>query len=172
MQILAEIHHAEGINIQGKTVHRNAVRAVILRGRELLMIYSANVGDYKFPGGGVNKGESYEQALFREVQEECGVSLLQVGEEICRTVEYDLPMEQEYDVFKMISYYYHCEVQDGFGPQKLDDYEVDLGFMPVWIDLEKAIEINNFLLNSSDPPRWLGREVLVLEYIRDLIAES
>jgi hypothetical protein len=72
----------------------------------------------------------------------------------------------------MISYYYQCKIQDGFGLQKLDDYEVDLGFMPVWIDLKKAIEINNFLLNSSDPPRWLEREVLVLEYIRDLIAES
>jgi ADP-ribose pyrophosphatase YjhB (NUDIX family) len=88
MQILAEIHHAEGINIQGKTVHRNAVRAVILRGQELLMVYSANVGDYKFPGGGVHKGESYAQALHREVQEECGMSLLQVGDEICRVVEY------------------------------------------------------------------------------------
>ena len=30
-----------------------AVRAVILRGLELLMVYSSNVGDYKFPGGGV-----------------------------------------------------------------------------------------------------------------------
>ena len=69
MQILAEIHHAEGINIEGKTVHRNAVRAVILRGQELLMIYSANVGDYKFPGGGVNKGETHKQALVREVKE-------------------------------------------------------------------------------------------------------
>jgi 8-oxo-dGTP pyrophosphatase MutT (NUDIX family) len=172
MQILAEIHHAEGINTQGKTVHRNAVRAVILRGQDLLMVYSANVGDYKFPGGGVDKGETHEQALHREIQEECGMSLLQVGEEICRTVEYDLPMEQEYDVFKMTSYYYPCEVQDGFGLQKLDDYEVGLGFTPVWIDIKKAIEINKVLLNSSHPPRWLGREVLVLEYIRGLIAES
>ena len=170
--MLAEIHHAEGINIQGKTVHRNAVRAVILRGQDLLMVYSANVGDYKFPGGGVDRGESHQQALVREVKEECGMSLSQVGREICRTVEYDLPMEQEYDVFKMTSCYYQCDVQDGYGPQKLDDYEVDLGFTPVWIDLKKAIEINKVLLNSSHPPRWLGREVLVLEYIRDLMAEN
>jgi 8-oxo-dGTP pyrophosphatase MutT (NUDIX family) len=172
MQVLAEIHHSKGINIHGRKIHRHAARALILRGQELLMIYSTKVGDYKFPGGGVDRGESHQRALVREVKEECGMSLLRVGEEICRTVEYDLPMEQEYDVFKMTSYYYGCVVQDGFGPQKLDDYEVDLGFTPVWIDLEKAIEFNTVLLDSADPPRWLGREVLVLEYIRDLMAES
>jgi len=129
------------------------------------MVYSANVGDYKFPGGGVDKGETYEQALVREVREECGMSLLHVGNEICRVVEYDQPVEQEYDAFKMTSYYYQCEVQDGFGPQKLDDYEQDLGFMPVWMDLDQAIQINRSLLKSPDPPEWLQREVVVLEYL-------
>jgi 8-oxo-dGTP pyrophosphatase MutT (NUDIX family) len=166
MQPLAEIHRSEGIDIHGRAIHRHAVRAVILRGQELLMIFSANVGDYKFPGGGVDEGETHAQALVREVKEECGMSILQVGEEICRVVEYDLPVEQEYDVFKMTSYYYQCEVQDGFGLQKLDDYEVDLGFVPAWINLDGAIQINKSLLNSLNPPEWLQREILVLEYIK------
>jgi 8-oxo-dGTP pyrophosphatase MutT (NUDIX family) len=105
MQLLGEIHHSKGVNIHGRTIHRHAVRAVILRGQELLMIYSTKVGDYKFPGGGVNDGETHQQALIREVKEECGMSLLPVGNEICRVVEYDLPVEQAYDVFKMSSYY-------------------------------------------------------------------
>ena len=133
------------------------------------MIYSANVGDYKFPGGGVDKDESHEQALIREVQEECGMSLLQVGNEICRVVEYDLPVEPEYDAFKMTSYYYRCEVQDGFGSQKLEDYELNLGFEPVWIHLDRAMELNKALLNIPHPPKWLDREVLVLEYLRPKI---
>jgi len=130
------------------------------------MIYSSNVGDYKFPGGGVNEGETHEQALVREVREECGMSLFHVGNEICRVVEYDLPMEQEYDAFKMTSYHYQCEVLDGFGLQKLDNYERDLGFVPAWIKLDRAIEINKSLLDTSKPPRWLEREVLVLEYLK------
>ncbi|MDD2923303.1 MAG: NUDIX domain-containing protein, partial [Anaerolineales bacterium] len=75
MKILAEIHRAKDINIQGKTICRTAVRAVIQRGRSLLMVYSANVGDYKLPGGGVDAGESHEQALTRELREECGAQL-------------------------------------------------------------------------------------------------
>jgi 8-oxo-dGTP diphosphatase len=166
MQPLAEIHRSEGVNIHGRAIHRHAVRAVILRGQELLMIYSASMGDYKFPGGGVNEGETHEQALVREVNEECGMSLLLLGDEICRVIEFDQPEEQEYDAFKMTSYYYLCEVQDDFGPQKLDDYEVDLGFIPMWIHLDQAMEINQALLKTSSPPKWLSREVLVLEYLR------
>jgi 8-oxo-dGTP pyrophosphatase MutT (NUDIX family) len=172
MQILAEIHRSEGVNIHGRTIHRHAVRAVMLRGQELLMIHSANVGDYKFPGGGVDPGESHKQALVREVREECGMSLLHVGDEICQVVEYDLPVEQEYDVFKMTSYYYPCEVQDGFGSQKLDRYEQELGFVPVWVDLDQAIQINKTLRDSPDPPEWLGREILVLEYLKRILLEQ
>ena len=54
MKILAEIHRRKGINLLGKTIHRIAVRGVILRGQNLLMVHSSVVGDYKFPGGGGN----------------------------------------------------------------------------------------------------------------------
>ncbi len=70
MQILTEIHRTEELNINGKTIHRTAVRAIILRGRDLLMIHSTTVGDYKFSGGGVNADESLELALRREISEE------------------------------------------------------------------------------------------------------
>jgi 8-oxo-dGTP pyrophosphatase MutT (NUDIX family) len=60
MKILTEIHRSSGVNTAGKTVHRTAVRAVILRGHDLLMFHSTNVGDYKFPGGGMEEGESHE----------------------------------------------------------------------------------------------------------------
>ena len=49
MPLLTTIHRADGINIHGKTIQRTAVRGVIQRGRELLMIYSANAGDYQLP---------------------------------------------------------------------------------------------------------------------------
>jgi len=172
MNILTEIHRSAGINIQGKTIHRTAVRGVTLRGRDLLMIYSSAVGDYKFPGGGVAEGESHEQALRREVQEECGMSLAQVGNEIGRVVEYNLPIEQDYEVFKMTSHYYRCEVQDGFGTQKLDSYEQVLGFVPVWVDVDQAIQENKRLLNAPAPPEWLRREIFVLEYLRQNLFKS
>ena len=166
MKILAEIHRRDGINVNGKTVHRTAVRAVISKGKKLLMIYSSNVGDYKFPGGGVDRGETHAQALQREVQEECGASLMNIGLGIGAVIEYNIPMESDYDVFKMTSYYYRCDVADGFGAQNLDGYERDLGFKPMWIDIAEAIHVNKTLLQSDKHIEWLKREIFVLEYIQ------
>lgn len=172
MKILTEIFRTEGINLNGKTTHRTAVRAVILRGLKLLMVYSANVGDYKFPGGGVDVDETLEHALARELLEECGATLLRVNDELGAIIEYDAAKEPEYDLFKMSSYYYFCQIGDAFGVQNLDDYEHDLGFQPVWIDIKDAIEKNRLLLDSKNPPQWLRREIFALEYIQRRIMQS
>ncbi len=166
MEILAEIYRCDGINVKGKTVYRTAVRAVVLRDTSLLMIYSSNVGDYKFPGGGVNQGETHLQALRREVQEECGMSVMNVGLEVGAVIEYNVPMEDNYDVFKMISHYYQCEVKDEVGTQKLDEYEQNLGFKPIWIEIDDAIRFNKALLRSEKNIEWLKREIFVLEYLQ------
>jgi 8-oxo-dGTP pyrophosphatase MutT (NUDIX family) len=166
MNILTEIHCRPGLNIPGRTVHRTAVRGVVLRSRELLMVYCSNVGDYKFPGGGVGEGETHAQALCREVQEESGMSVLRIGSEIGAVIEYNTPMEKDYDVFKMTSHYYLCEVQGDFGEQKLEDYEREMGFRPVWVDIDRAILLNKELLHTDQTIRWLHREIFVLEYIQ------
>ena len=167
MPILTAIHRADGVNVHGRTVHRTAVRAVIQRGRDLLLIFSAAMGDYKFPGGGVDAGETHEQALRREVREECGAELSRIGEEIGAVVEYDNDTETDFDTFKMTSHYYRCEVAEGFGAQRLVGYEKDLGFTPVWISIEAALQQNKMFLDSENAPEWLKREIFVLEYLRN-----
>jgi 8-oxo-dGTP pyrophosphatase MutT (NUDIX family) len=166
MQILTEMERREGLNLLGKTFHRVAVRGVVLRGKQILMVRSAAVGDYKFPGGGLRAGETHEQALSREIQEECGIVLRKLDSEVGAVVEYNASIEPEYEVFKMTSYYYRCQVEDDMGQQHLDDYERELGFMPVWIHIDKAIWRNKQLLRFHRAPGWLRREVFVLEYLR------
>jgi 8-oxo-dGTP diphosphatase len=169
MNILAEIHRSPGVNVDGKTVYRTAVKGVILRGRTLLMVYSPKMAEYDFPGGGLHEGETHAEGLYREIQEECGMLLAYMGTEMGTVIEYDFPMEPSYDVFKMTSHYYHCEVQDVSVPQKLEDYEQALGLTPVWVDIGQAIECNKTLLQSGNAPKWLKKETFVLEYIQQTL---
>ena len=171
MNILTEIHRSGDVNLNGKTDTRDAVRAVILRGQDLLMVYSSKVGDYKFPGGGVNAGESHQHALARELLEECGATLLGVDDGMGVIIEYDHAKESDFDVFKMTSSYYFCRVGDGFHRQTLDEYEHALGFQPAWINVKDAIEANKSLLSLNKPPKWLRREIFALDYIKRTIID-
>lgn len=168
MQLITQIFHKPNLVLSGKTVIREAVRAIILHRDQVLMVYSKLNGDYKFPGGGVKRDEAHATALNREVLEECGSQLVKIIAEFGKVEEYDLAQEDEFDLFRMNSYYYLCEVEDGFGAQKLDDYELDYGFTPEWVTVEHAIAVNRALLENPPPniQRWVKRELFVLETIK------
>lgn len=169
MKILKEIFHKENLKLDGRTIYREAIRGIIIKDKKILMIYSPINKDYKFPGGGVDEDESYEETLIREVLEESGATVSQVVAELGKVIEYNKPKEEEFDLFKMASIYYICSVQDGeFAEQNLDDYEGDLKFMPIWIDIDIAIKNNKEIIeNNVNVPRWTDRDTFVLELLKE-----
>ncbi len=173
MRLLKEFFHKDGINIHGKTISREAVRTIVMDGNRLLMIYSLKNNEYKFPGGGIEPGETDEDALGRETREETGRLITKIKGGFGQAVEYDLPMEYEYDVFKLVSRYYQCEIGPQTLPQQFDDYEVSLGFKPVWVDIINALSNNTGLIRSGVPlPRWTKRDTFVLSLLQDELRQN
>ncbi|WP_034262736.1 NUDIX domain-containing protein [Actinospica robiniae] len=171
-RLLGEIHHAEGLDLAAGVVERTAVRAIVLRGRELLLLHSPHNADYKFPGGGVETGESDDDALRREMLEECGANVTAILEPFGEIVEYSATVEAQAAVFRMVSRYVRCEVDDRFGQQNLEQYERDLELAPVWVDVADAIRLNEAIQRErgAHAARWNRRETLALRSIeRELL---
>jgi putative (di)nucleoside polyphosphate hydrolase len=52
-------------------------------------------GAWQLPQGGVDEGESADQALFRELREEIGTDQLQVVRKLSETIHYDFPADMD-----------------------------------------------------------------------------
>lgn len=148
----------EKTGLSGSVHRRTAARGVIPQDGKLLMIHTDR-GDYKFPGGGVEPGESLEAALRRELLEETGRELVGTPEYLGVAHEHRRGMVV--DILEMDSHYFLCGVSESAAPLELDDYEAEEHFTPVWISPREALRANRALDLEANP--WLEREVLVLE---------
>lgn len=133
----------------GSIFKRVAVRGVIKQGNRYLTIVN-KYGDHKFPGGGQNKGETLEETLLREVQEETGYLVKKDS-----IKEYIMLHERRRgmieDILEMDSYYYLCEVEDKPGERNLDEYEEEEDFQVAWLPIQEIYENNvNVIKKSQD----------------------
>jgi 8-oxo-dGTP pyrophosphatase MutT (NUDIX family) len=170
MRLNKIIYKKDNLDLSQKTFQRKAVRGVILQGKKLLMLYSNKYGDYAFPGGGMEKGESRIEALKREIREECGVKISSEIELMGQIIEYNNDPPEGYEIFKMTSYYYITEIEVELGSLDLEYYELELDLENQWIDVNKAIANNKEIIESQrETPIWALREVKALQYIKENI---
>lgn len=125
----------------GEKVQRISVRGVIKYHDKYALIHSDMFGEYKFPGGKMDPGETKEDTLIREVKEEVGLFVKPA------TIKYlgyakEVRKGKVEDIFEWISYYYECEVTDEKIEPTLDDYEKRYGFRLEEISLEDALKNN------------------------------
>lgn len=147
--------------IEGGSVYkRTAVRGIIQKDKKYLLIYS-KYGDHKFPGGGLKQGESFEETLLREVQEETGyiVKKESISEEIL--VKEKRKGDPD-DLLEMDSYYFFCDVFETIGDRNLDDYEAEYDYKVSWMTLEEAIKNNESVKDYENIP-WIKRETLIMK---------
>ena len=70
-----------------RAVERQAAKGVVANDDLELLLLRSRQGDYKFRGGGIEAGETPQQALVRELAEECGVTGVRIGEVLVRATE-------------------------------------------------------------------------------------
>lgn len=166
MKTLGEMIVSRTLNGQTVEKERLAARGIIYNDGKVLMIHSTFYNDCTFPGGGVETGEDIIVALQRECSEEAGVLIKNVRP-FYKTIEKREIDDESYMLHE--SQFFLCDIKE-FVPQHLENYEIELGYEPIWISIDEAIKKNSdkmLLLSETDYKGVLEREIRILEKLKE-----
>ena len=147
---------------------RDSARSIILRAGKVAMIHSLKYDYYKFPGGGIERTESPEEAMIRETREESGLIVIPESVKefgyVHRVQRSDRDPQQ---CFVQENYYYLCKALSEPAAQDLDDYEAQESYQLEFVEPAAAIEKNRGALEHTPyHPMMLEREARILEMLR------
>ena len=144
-------------------VERYGVRAIIRQGDKFAM-QKGSLGEFKIPGGGVEEGESLEQALIREVREETGLQVMpETIKEIGEAVEIKQDQKCKGKKYIAHSLFYECQVGTEMSEPQMTASEISRGYHLEWEDLEHIIAAN---MEHQDED-WIIRDTEFLRRLHD-----
>ena len=145
---------------------RNSARSIIVRDGKIAMVHSLKYDYYKFPGGGIERGEKPTDALIRETREEAGLVIVP---ETVREYGYVHRIQKsgrdETECFVQDNFYYLCGVEEKAVAQSLDAYEAREAYTLEYVDPAVAIGKNRRVADSPYDRAMFEREARVLEML-------
>lgn len=163
MRLLFELD-TKDYDPNGTAFVRPSVRGILIRDGKIAMVHSLKYDYYKYPGGGIEPGETLEDALIREVSEESGLQVIPQSIREYGLVHRVQKSDRE-DFFVQDNYYFLCDAEDAVQLQHLDDYEAEERFTLEWVKPQHAIRTNRFEDHGPKDSIMLEREAQVLEIL-------
>lgn len=166
MRLLKSTTHADISDLSAPQFTRKASRAIVLKGENILLLYTKRYHDYSLPGGGIDEHETNICGLIRELKEETGAHNISQVKEFGMYEEYRPWYKNDYDIVHMVSYCYTCTIDDELLTPELESHEIANGMHPTWINIHDAIAHNEHTIAHSEKKGMsIERETFLLKRI-------
>lgn len=146
-----------------KIFEKYSVRGIIMRDGKIAMQCSSN-GEYKIPGGGMEKGENYTQTLIREVREETGLLVKEQSiKELGEIIEVRKDIFDPSQKYICHSLFYACDAEEEMVEITLTESEKKKGYYLKWATPEEIYNTNVLIEKDS----WIVRDTAFIKMIVD-----
>ena len=167
---LLKIFNEEGVSLEKINTFkkRNSVRGVVIdNNNNIAILYSNKFKFYTLPGGGVEEGETTEEAIIRECKEETGCNVKIIGE-VGKTIEV---REKDKGTNEA-----HCFILKVLGekgnPEFIGD-EIECDFSIKWYPLEKAISVKDMITRDDLYHQYMeDRDIIFLNKAKFLLSNN
>jgi len=149
---------------------KNAVKAIIFSDGRIGQIYFNKNNLYDFPGGGIEDGETIDEALIREIKEEAGATVIpsSIKEfELGKYVTIYKDNQKNVIIERYFSYYF-CEIEDGYTEPQLEEYEIADGQQFVFVSIDEAISTNKLHIQQGN--HWVENPTSILKLLKNNFA--
>jgi 8-oxo-dGTP diphosphatase len=138
---------------------RTAVRALVFDTDNNMAIHHATREGYcKLPGGGVEVGESYEEALARECKEEIGCAI-EIMHEVASQTEYRKKL-----LINQTSLCYIARVVGEKGTPAFEPEEIEHGVEVLWLPMAEARRrIAESVRNVYEASYMVARDIALID---------
>ena len=142
-------------------LEKYTIRGIIVRDGKIAMQCSRE-GEYKIPGGGMESGETYLQALKREVLEETGLFIIpEKAVELGEITEIRKDIFEDSKKYICHSIFYYCEETGEETKIHLTKSEIAKGYYLKWATPQEIYEKN--IEVEKDP--WIIRDTAFIKMI-------
>jgi ADP-ribose pyrophosphatase YjhB (NUDIX family) len=174
MRLLKSTIHADISSLSKRIFTRKATRAIVIKGDEILLLYTKRYHDYSLPGGGVDDGESIIDGLIRELKEETGAHNVKNIQAFGMYEEYRPWYKNDFDIIHMQSYCFVCSIDEELLEPELESHEINNGMHPVWKNIHEAILHNEETIAKSEKKGLsIERETFLLKLIvKELLVQT
>ena len=164
-------HNSNNLNMKDINNIVKRAKAIIVNDKDEILLAKTDRAMF-LPGGHVDEGETYDECLIREIEEETGVKLKKLEKKEIINIEYyskDYPKKGTNSYYLSKYFVIKLNLKPNYNKLKLTEEEKQYNFKVIYVPREKVL---NLLYNELNSDKSFGSVLDTIDAIKEELKQE